>query len=208
MDADPAPEGAVPTRDPSPRNVGALLEEFRPRLRRMLVLRLDPGLRKRIDPADVLQETFAEVVGRLDEFLAARPMPFFLWVRFLAGQKLAQLHQHHLGAARRDAGREVTPRAFPASSSVSLAQVFAHPGPSPSESVAQAEILERVRQALERLDDVDREVLALRYFERLSTEETAIALGLTASGVAKRQLRALGHLKRELPQVQDVPTPP
>lgn len=206
MDPDPA-AGGERTREPSPASVGALLEDFRPRLQRMLKLRVDSRLRRRIDPADVLQETFAEVVARLDEYLVSRPMPFFLWVRLIAAQKVAQLHQHHLGAARRDAGREVTPGAFPAASTVSLAHAFA-PGPSPSESAARGEILARVRAALERLDPVEREVLALRYFERLSTEETAFVLGLTASGVGKRQLRALGHLKRELPRVEDLPTPP
>jgi RNA polymerase sigma-70 factor (ECF subfamily) len=174
----------------------------------MLTLRLDPRLRRRVDPADVLQDAFAEVVARLDEYLAARPMPFFLWVRFLTVQKVAQLHQHHLGVARRDAGREVTPGTLPAASSISLARVFTQAGPSPSEAVARNEILARVRAALERLDGVDREVLALRYFERLSVEETALVTGLTPSGVAKRQLRALGHLRRELPRVEDVPTPP
>src|SRR5262245_46897925 len=195
MDPNPA-DGADPGLEPSRTNVGSLLEVFRPRLRRMLTLRLDPRLRRRVDPADVLQDAFAEVVARLDEYLAARPMPFFLWVRFLTVQKVAQLHQHHLGVARRDAGREVTPGALPAASSISLARVFTQAGPSPSEAVARNEILARVRAALERLDGVDREVLALRYFERLSVEETALVTGLTASGVAKRQLRALGNLKR------------
>jgi RNA polymerase sigma-70 factor (ECF subfamily) len=174
----------------------------------MLTLRLDPVLKRRIDPADVLQDSFAEAVARLDEYRSTKPMPFFLWVRFLTVQRVAQLHQHHLGAAKRDAGREVTPGALLPASSVSLARVFAQPGPSPVEAVARDEIFARVRAALERLDDVDREVLALRYFERLSVDETAIALGLTVSGVNKRQLRALGHLKRELPRIEDVPTPP
>ena len=204
----PIPRGGDAARDPSPSNVGALLEGFRPRLRRMLILRLHPKLRRRIDPADVLQETFAEVVARLEEYRAKRPMPFFLWVRFLTGQKLAQLHQHHIGAARRDARREVTPAAVPSASTVSLAEVFADPGPTPDKAATRREMLVRVREALDRLHEVDREVLALRYFERLSTEETAIALGLTASGVAKRQLRALGHLHSALPRMEDVPTPP
>lgn len=207
MDPNPT-DGADPGLEPSRANVGALLERFRPRLRRMLTLRLDPRLRRRIDPADVLQDAFAEVVARLDEYLAARPMPFFLWVRFLTVQKVAQLHQHHLGVARRAADREVTPGTLPAASSVSLARVFTQAGPSPSEAVARSEILARVRAALERLDGVDREILALRYFERLSVEETAHVTGLTVSGVGKRQLRALGHLKLELPRVEDVPTPP
>lgn len=205
MVPDPVQDEDEPLRAPSIAELGALLEGFRPRLRWMLTLRFDPRLRKRVEPVDVIQEAFVEVVRRLEEFRARHPMPFFLWVRFLTLQKLAELHQHHLGAACRDAGREATPRAIPAST-VSLAELFVQPGPSPSEAVARGEILERVRQALERLPEVDREILALRYFERLSNEETAIVLGLTVSGVAKRQMHALGRLKRQLPQ--EVPTPP
>jgi RNA polymerase sigma-70 factor (ECF subfamily) len=201
-------EGSYSELEPSCENVGELLEQFRPRLQRMLTLRLHPRLRRRVDPADVLQETYADVVRRLDEYRTARTLPFFLWVRFLALQKVAQLHRHHLGKARRDAAREVTPAALPAASTVSLARAFVHPGPAPSEVVSRREILARVREALERLEEVDREVLALRYFERLSVEETALALGLSESGVLKRQLRALAHMQGELPRPEDVPTPP
>lgn len=192
--SDSANFGATPSRE----TVGELLEGFRPRLQRMLTLRLDPRLRRRVDPADILQETFAEVVLRLDEYFASRPMPFYLWVRFLTAQKLVQLHRHHLGAARRDAAREESQQGFPTASTPSRAALFVHSSPSPSETLARAEALARVRAALDRLDPVDHQVLALRYFEFLSTEETAHVLGLTTSGVAKRQLRALGHLKREL----------
>src|SRR5262249_54102978 len=90
-----------------PEQFGALLEQSRPRLRRMIALRRDPRLHGRIDPSDVIQETYLEAAARLAEYVHQPTMPFFLWLRFLAGQKLVTLHRHHLGRQMRDAGREV-----------------------------------------------------------------------------------------------------
>lgn len=202
------PPGASPSPEPNSENLGTLLQSYEPRLRRMLALRIHPWLQRRVDPADVLQETFVEVARRLEEYRTVRTLPFFLWVRFLALQKLAQLHRRHLGSAGRDAGREASQAGLPAASSASLARAFVHPGPTPSEDASRREMQTRVRGALERLEAVDREVLALRYFERLSVEETALVLELAASGVLKRQLRALARLQGELPRLEDMPTPP
>src|SRR5690349_8403365 len=91
-----------------PGRFGELLEQYRPRLRRMVALRPDPGPHGRIDPSDVIQETYLEASARLAEYLHRPSMPFFLWLRFLAGQKLVTLHRHHLGRQMRDVGREVS----------------------------------------------------------------------------------------------------
>lgn len=173
----------------------------------MLAVRLDPRVRRRVDPDDVLQESFLDVSRRLDEYLAKRPMPFFLWVRLLTGQKLAEFHRRHLDAARRDAGREVTPGSIPAASTVSMAGRFVDPGHSPSEEAARSEVLERVQRALEGLEEIDREVLALRYFEGLSSQEAATVLGISLAGAKKRLVTALDRLRSVLPRPGDVPTP-
>jgi len=191
---------------PNPTDVGALLQGYRPRLLRMLAFRLDPRVRRRVDPADVLQESFAEIVRRLEEYRASPAMPFFLWVRFITLQKAVEIQRRHVKAARRDVGREVSPGALPVSS-ISLAAALVDTGPTPSQEVSRAEAIERVRIALERLEALDREVITLRFFERLSVEETGLALGLSESGIAKRLVRALGRLKRVLPRVEDLPTP-
>jgi RNA polymerase sigma-70 factor (ECF subfamily) len=91
-----------------PGRFGAILEQHRPRLRRMVALRLDPRLAGRIDPSDVIQETYLEASARLADYLQKPTMPFYLWLRFLAGQKLVTLYRHHLGRRMRDAGREVS----------------------------------------------------------------------------------------------------
>src|SRR5262245_18802534 len=180
--------------------LGALLERHRKRLRRMVALRLDQRLQGRIDASDVLQEAFLAVAARLPEYLRQPSMPFFLWLRFLTGQKLLELHRHHLGAQMRDAGREVAlyrgnlPQA---SSAVLAAQLLGH-DTRPSEAAIRAERKIRLQEALNGMDPLDREVLALRHFEHLTNAETAQVLGLQESAASKRYIRALKKLKEIL----------
>jgi RNA polymerase sigma-70 factor, ECF subfamily len=183
-----------------PDRFGALLEQHRPRLRRMVALRLDPQLHGRIDPSDVIQETYLEASARLAEYVRKPTMPFFLWLRFLAGQKLVTLHRHHLGTRMRAAGREVSlyrGRLPEASSAALAAQLLGHET-RPSEAAVRAELKIRLQEALNSMDALDREILALRHFEQLSLGETAQVLGLTESGACRRHLRALKRLREIL----------
>jgi RNA polymerase sigma-70 factor (ECF subfamily) len=183
-----------------PKRFGALLEQSRPRLHRMIALRLDPRLHGRIDPSDVIQETYLEATARLAEYVQNPTMPFFLWLRFLAGQKLVTLHRHHLGRQMRDVGREVAlyRGGLPETTSAALAaQLLGHEA-RPSEAAIRAELKIRLQEALNTMDPLDREILALRHFEQLSLAETAQELGLTESGACRRHLRALKRLKEIL----------
>ena len=102
--------------------VGELFERSRGRLERMVSLRLDPRLRKRVDPGDVLQEVFLEATRRLEEYLRRPCMPFYLWLRFLACQRLQALSRVHLGSHLRDVRREVpADLGFPEATSEALA---------------------------------------------------------------------------------------
>jgi RNA polymerase sigma-70 factor (ECF subfamily) len=183
-----------------PERFGAMLEEYRPRLRRMVALRLDPRLHGRIDPSDVIQEAFLEATSRLADYLQKPAMPFFLWLRFLAGQKLITLHRHHLGRQMRDAGREVSlyRGRLPETTSAALAAQLLGREVRPSEAAIRAELKLRLQEALNSMDAVDREVLALRHFEQLSLAETAEVLGISESGACRRHLRALKRLKEIL----------
>ena len=68
---------------------------------------MDRRLQARIDPSDVIQDTYAEAFTRFPEYQQRPNMPFFLWLRFLAGQRLLMLHRRHLGAQARDAADAV-----------------------------------------------------------------------------------------------------
>src|SRR5262245_5251672 len=87
--------------------LGELLGQHRERLLRLVALRMDDRLRARVDPSDVIQEAYLEAASRLPEYLRQVEMPFYVWLRFLAAQKLTELHRHHLRVQARDAHREV-----------------------------------------------------------------------------------------------------
>src|SRR5271155_3510762 len=83
-----------------------LLEHYRDYLRRMVAARLDRRLAPRIDASDVVQETLADAAQRLDEYLSDPPLPFFGWLRVLAGEHVREAHRKHLFAKGRSVARE------------------------------------------------------------------------------------------------------
>jgi RNA polymerase sigma-70 factor (ECF subfamily) len=180
--------------------LGNLFARHQDRLRRMVQLRLDRRLQGRIDPSDVLQETYFEVCKGLAEYLRNPSMPFFLWLRWLTGKKLQFLHRHHLGTRMRDAGREVSlyRGAWPQASSVSLAAQLLGRSTSPSQAAVRAELQIRIQEALNSMDPIDREVLALRHFEQLSNAETAAVLEIGEAAASNRFVRALKRLRKIL----------
>lgn len=180
--------------------LGSLLTPYRDRLRRMVALRMDRRLQGRIDPSDVIQETFLEASTRLAEYERNPSMPFFLWLRFLAAQKLVTLHRHHLGVRMRNAGQQVPlfPGPQPEPSSAALAARLVAHDLRPSEVAIRAERKVRVQEALDRLRPMDREVLALRHFEQLSRAEIAQVLDVSEAAAAKRYIRALERLREAL----------
>ena len=176
-----------------------LLARHRDRLRRMVAVRLDPRVAARLDPSDVVQEALLEAARKLPDYLRARPLPFYPWLRRLAWERLLKLHQRHR-AAKRDAARdERMAPALPEGSVQELAQRLIASGTSPSGRAVRAETRDRVRAALAALAETDREVLVLRYLEQMSTAEIAAVLGTTAGAVKVRHLRALERLRGLLP---------
>jgi len=192
MDVDPTPDWYGSDGGIDEERLATALDDLRPRLRRMLDLRIQPGLKARIDPSDVLQDTFVEAMQRADTHAAKPDVPFFVWVRFLAIQKLAQAHRRHLGAQKRDVRRETRLAGLgdPEASSIAMADVLAGSLPTPSRQMAQEERKTAVLETLDAMAAADREILALRHIEGLSNRECGHALGLTDGGASRRYTRA------------------
>jgi RNA polymerase sigma-70 factor (ECF subfamily) len=171
--------------------------KYRDRLRRMVSLRMDRRLQGRVDASDVIQEAMADACGRLTDYRQNPTMPFFLWLRYLTGQRLLEQHRRHLGAQGRDAGREISlyRGAMPETTTAALAAQMLGRHTSPSQAAQRAERKIRLQEALNSLDPIDREILALRHFEQLSNGEAAQVLGLDKSAASKRYARALIRLK-------------
>ena len=187
--------------------MGELFVRHRQRLRAMLQVRLDRRLQGRVDPSDVLQETFAEAYQRLAEYARQPSMPFFLWLRFLTVQQLLQHHRRHLGTQKRRADQELAALGPAGSdaSAMTLAEQVVGTMTSPSRAAARHEMADRLAAALTAMDAIDREVLLLRHFEELSNNEAAQVLGISKAACSKRYVRALGRLEQIIGSVEDDP---
>ena len=164
-------------------------------LRRFVDLRLDPKLRPRVDPSDVVQEAHLEAVRRLDDFLENPALPFKLWLRQITLDRLLMMRRRHVGAARRSLAREA---ALPDGSSCALARQLIAAGSTPSQQLGREEMAIRVREAVARLAEADREIILMRTFESLSFEDIASLLGVEAAAARKRHGRALLRLHKVL----------
>ncbi len=187
------------------RALAELFQRHRDRLRRMVELRMDARLQGRIDASDILQDGFLDLANRVDGYLSDPRLPVFLWLRLVVSDRLAAVHRHHLGTRMRDPGQEVSlyRDPLPQASSAALASMLLGRLTSPSNAAIRAEQILQVQEAVNALDSLDREVVALRHFEQLSRAETAVVLGITEEAGAKRYIRALKKLRAILAATPD-----
>jgi RNA polymerase sigma-70 factor (ECF subfamily) len=180
-----------------------LFDQYRERLKRMVRLRLSRRLQGRVDDSDVLQESYLDVARRLPEYAEKPGLPFFLWLRHMTRLKLTEVHRRHLGTDMRDADREVSLHrgSLPEADSVSLAAQLLGQLTTPSQAAVKAETRIFVQEALNAMDPVDREVLALKHFEQLSVSEIAQTLGMSKAGAGSRYLRAVKRLREILERI-------
>ena len=180
-----------------------LLTNHRDLLRKMVAARLDRRLAARVDPSDVVQEALAAAALALPKYLRERPIPFVAWLRQFAWERLVKLHRHHLRAQRRSVSREeyLAPD-LPDDSVQQLGRRLAASGASPSEDMIRSELREQVREALSRLNAPDREILIMRYVERLPLAQVAAALNIKEGAAKVRHLRALRRLQELLERLQ------
>jgi RNA polymerase sigma-70 factor (ECF subfamily) len=168
-----------------------LLARHRPNLLQFVGLRMDPKMRGRVDPSDVVQETQLEVYRRLGDFLDRRPMPFRVWLRKTAYERLLMARRQHVAAAQRAVGRE---QPLPDRSSLLFARRILARGPTPSQSLGRREMVRRLHQALAELPETDREILVMRNLEERSYQEIACILDIEPVTARKRHGRALIRL--------------
>ena len=174
-----------------------LLERHREGLRRMIGLRLDKGVQRRVDASDVVQDVLIEADRRLTDYLSKAGMPFHVWLRLLARDRLIDAHRRHRGAARRSVDREqgLGGPGLNDASAVDLAALLLDRQMTPAAAATHHELERRFAIALETLDEIDREVILMRHFEQLTNQQTAQALDLTEPAAGMRYLRALRRLR-------------
>jgi RNA polymerase sigma-70 factor (ECF subfamily) len=195
-------EGA---RDGDEAAVNRLLDRHRQALRRMVELRLDQKIQRRVGVSDVVQEVLVEANRRLAQYLDNPAMSFHLWVRQIAKDRIIDAHRRHRGSAKRSVDRE-RPLAVPAASDRSTYDFIAQlrdPELTPAAAATRQELAQLVENALGELSEQDCEIIIMRHYEQLSNLEIAQSLGLTEPAASMRYLRAIRRLKQRLQEPED-----
>jgi RNA polymerase sigma-70 factor (ECF subfamily) len=176
-----------------------LWNRHRGALHKLVAMRLDRGIQGRVDVSDVVQDALVEADRRLADYMKQEPMPFHLWLRQIARDRMIDAHRRHRGAERRSIDREQAPPSpsmYADRSAFDLAaQLRDGREITPAAAALQHELEARFRAALEQVDPMDREILELRHIEQLSNRDTATALGLSEPAAGMRYLRALRRLR-------------
>lgn len=172
-------------------DVAELLATERPDLLRFVARRLNSRLKARVDASDIVQETFREAHRRFADYVGKRPMPFDAWLRKLAYDRVNMELRRHIGAAQRSVKREAL---ICDDSEILCAERFVADDTSPSGKLQRKERVLAVRNALETLETIDREILCLRMVDELPYEEIAGILDLEPATARKRYGRALVKL--------------
>jgi RNA polymerase sigma-70 factor (ECF subfamily) len=183
---------------PPPISVGDLAEfgrqfdEHRARLLAMLKRRIDPRLQGRLDPDDILQETFIGAQRKWKTFLEKQSVSTYAWLYRIALDCLIEQYRKATRSPR-DLRREVT---WPEESEVALVMGLVDTGTRPSEAALRHEVKRRMEHALGLLPVSDREILWMRHFDQLSYQEIADVLGITRNATGVRYVRSIERLRR------------
>ena len=188
-----------------PAAVNRLLDRHREAVRRMVQMRLDQAVARRVDASDVVQDVLLEASQRLSDYIRSPSMPFHLWLRQLAKDRIIDMYRRHRAAQRRSVDREQNISSFASDdqSAADLTALLRDAELTPAASALRKEMEERFVLALDQLDEHDREIVIMRHFEHLGNGEVAEALGLSAPAAGMRYLRAIRRL-RELLGTDDV----
>lgn len=196
----------VHIKDGEPRAVEELLDRHRDALRRMIAMRLDQRLAQRVDVSDIVQDVLIEANRRLVEYVNTPTIPFHLWIRQIAKDRIIDAHRRHRLSAKRSVDREQA-AIGPLSndqSAIDLANQFQDQGLTPAAAATQRELAQHIERAIGQLKDGDREVILMRHYEQLNNQEIAQTLGLSEPAASMRYLRAIKRLRELIESLPDL----
>lgn len=178
--------------------LGDLLERYRNYLALLARLHIGRRLQRKVDPADLVQETFLEAHRAFAQFRGTTEAELVCWLRRILAANLAGLLRRYLGTQRRDVRLECDLAQELDHSSQVLDQGLVAPLSSPSQQASRREQAVLLADALGRLPENYREVIILRHLESLSFPEVAARMHRTVHSVKNLWVRALGQLRRLL----------
>jgi RNA polymerase sigma-70 factor (ECF subfamily) len=187
----------VEVREGKPQAVEELLDRHRDPLRRMIAMRLDQRLAQRVDVSDIIQDVLIEANRRLVDYVNTPTIPFHLWIRQIAKDRIIDAHRRHRLSAKRSIDREQGPIGFASNenSTIELANQFKDQGLTPAAAATQKELAYHMELAIGQLKEGDREIILMRHYEQLNNQEIAQSLGLSEPAASMRYLRAIKRLR-------------
>jgi RNA polymerase sigma-70 factor, ECF subfamily len=176
-----------------------VLERFRAYLQVLARLHLDPLLKGKLDPSDVVQQTLLQAYQALPQFRGTSDGERAAWLRQILARALANALRD-FGRAKRDVALERSLEAALDASSMRLGTWLAAEQSSPSQQAARQEDSVRLAEAMAKLPEAQREALILQHWENWSLAEIGTHLGRSPAAVAgliKRGLKQLRVLMQE-----------
>jgi RNA polymerase sigma-70 factor (subfamily 1) len=158
---------------------------------------MDPAIKAKISPDDLLQEVYVDVTRRIDRFEDRGPDSFLHWLHAILDQKRSDA-QRAVHRKVRDIGREVPAERLAADSYRNLLDNLYADSTTPSRVVRHDEALSALLICITDLPELQRKVIQLRSVEGLSVEEVAKRLGRSKAAVNGLYRRALEALRKSM----------
>jgi RNA polymerase sigma-70 factor (ECF subfamily) len=198
-DGNAASEGLhAPTPRPDDPAAAGRIESHRDYLTILARTQIGRRLQGKVDPADVVQETFLCAVRDFAQFRGKSDKDLAAWLRQILAARLADLVRRYCGAQARDVRLEQALQVELDQSSQLLDRGLVAPVSSPSQQAARNEQENCLANALQRLPEDYREVLVLRHLEGCGFPEVARRMDRSVEAVKKLWARALARLKRSM----------
>jgi len=177
--------------------INHLIERHRDSVKRLVQMRLDQRIQRRVDVSDVVQDVMVEAHRRLRDYLGQPSMAFHLWLRQIAKDRIIDAHRRHRVSGKRSVDREqaLQVAASDDRSAADLALQLLDPEITPASAAVHREMIRRVEEAVTQLGEQDFEIVAMRHYEQLSNQEVAQILGLSEPAASMRYLRAIRRLR-------------
>lgn len=178
--------------------LGQLLEHYRGYLHLMARVQIGRHLQGKVDPSDIVQESFLEAHKDFAQFQGQSEGELVAWLRRILVTNLANLVRYYVGTQRRDVRLERQLHEEIEQSSRVLDRALVAKISSPSQQAAHRELAVLLAEALTQLPDDHREVIILRHLEGLTFPEVSQRMGRSLDVVKKLWPRALARLRRVL----------
>jgi RNA polymerase sigma-70 factor (ECF subfamily) len=173
--------------------LGQLLELYRNYLRLVARSLISEALRVKLEPSDLVQETFLKAHREFTQFAGQSEPELVAWLRRILVRSMANQVKHHRRQAR-DHQRQESLEQLLDRSSITIQQALATSISSPSEQASQREQAVLLANALDRLPVDYREAFIRRTLEHVPFETIAAEMARSVGAVRMLWTRAVKRL--------------